>query len=77
MTWPLFKACEPPTIWIALAILGTVAVLAPTAWIAVWRGFVGAMAILAPILAVGRAARAVRGDSPGAEFGRWFRPLGG
>ncbi len=34
------------------------------------------MAVLAPALAIGRAARAVSGRTAESEFARWFQPLG-
>ena len=33
------------------------------------------MAVLAPVLAIGRAARAVSGRAAESEFARWFQPL--
>jgi hypothetical protein len=74
LTWPLFKACEPHVVLltlsaIALAGLTHEPLLAPS-----WRAYVACMAVLAPLLATARAARAVRRDGPGTEFDRWFRP---
>ena len=48
----------------------------PAAWLAAWRWGVRGMAVLAPSLAVARAARAVATGAVEAEFARWFRPDG-
>ena len=74
LTWPLFKACEPHVVLMALTLLALLAVVAPSAWLRLWRGGVLGMAVLAPLLASARAARAVRGHAVEAEFDRWFRP---
>lgn len=73
-TWPAFKACEPHVIMIGLMTLAILALTAPVAWLVLWRLGVLVMAALAPSLAIGRAARAVARDAPGAEFARWFQP---
>src|SRR4051812_5453915 len=73
LTWPLYKACEPHVVLMALAFLAVLAVVAPSAWLRLWRGGVLGMATLAPLLASARAARAVRGHAVEAEFERWFR----
>ena len=57
-----------------LTLLALLAVVAPSAWLRLWRGGVLGMAVLAPLLASARAARAVRGHAVEAEFDRWFRP---
>jgi hypothetical protein len=74
LTWPLFKACEPHTVLIGLTALAALASVAPAAWLGLWRAGVVGMAVLAPSLAVGRAARAVATGAVEAEFDRWFRP---
>jgi hypothetical protein len=74
LTWPLYKACEPHVVLLGLTALALLAVAAPAAWLVLWRVGVGAMAVLAPVLAIGRAARAVVRGSVEAEFDRWFRP---
>jgi hypothetical protein len=72
-TWPLFKLCEPHSVLIELAILAVLALLAPRLWFALWRGGVLLMALVAPSLAVGRAARAVVRGAVDDEFDRWFQ----
>jgi hypothetical protein len=75
LTWPAFKACEPHVVLIGLTGLAAVALIAPTAWLVLWRLGVVGMAVLAPTLAFGRAARSVARGSTEAEFARWFRPI--
>ncbi len=70
------KSCEPQVILAGLAGLALVACVHPWTWIWAWRAAVAAMAVVAPTLAIGRAARAIASDAPGEEFDRWFRPLG-
>jgi hypothetical protein len=74
-TWPLYKSCEPHVVLLGLTVLALVAILAPPVWSVLWRGAVGTMAVLAPALALGRAARAVTGRTVSLEFDRWFQPL--
>lgn len=76
-TWPVAKACEPHVVLMTLAALAVVAVSSPALWTVMVRGYVAAMAILAPALAIGRAGKAIVRDSPGMEFRRWFEPLDG
>jgi CDP-alcohol phosphatidyltransferase len=73
LTWPLYKACEPHVVLLGLTALALLAIAAPAAWLVLWRGGVRIMAILAPALAVGRAARAILRGAVEAEFERWFR----
>ena len=74
LTWPLYKACEPHVVLLGLTALSLLAIAAPAAWLMLWRGGVRFMAILAPALAFGRAARAIRRGAVEAEFDLWFRP---
>jgi hypothetical protein len=74
LTWPAFKACEPHVVLLALTALAALAVFAPPVWLASWRAGVRLMAVLAPALAFGRAARAVTRQAVDDEFDRWFRP---
>jgi hypothetical protein len=55
-------------------MLALLAPVVPSAWLWLWRGGVRIMAVLAPALAFGRAARAVTGKAVSAEFDRWFQP---
>ncbi len=77
LSWPVAKACEPHVVLMTMTTLALVALGSNGAWLLLLRGYVAAMAILAPTLALARAGRAILGDSPGAEFDRWFRPLDG
>jgi phosphatidylglycerophosphate synthase len=74
LTWPALKACEPHVVLIALTVLALVSFVFPDAWLALWRWGVRGMAVLAPVLAVGRAARAVSRRTTEAEFRLWFQP---
>jgi hypothetical protein len=74
-TWPAFKACEIHVITVALAGLGVLAIASPKAWLFLWQTLVICMAALAPVLAIGRAARSVNGRAAESEFARWFEPL--
>ncbi len=73
LTWPAYKACEPHVVLIALTLLAIPAGFQRPAWLWLWKATVLSMALLAPLLAVGRAARAILRDTPGNEFDRWFR----
>lgn len=74
LTWPLYKACEPHVVLLGLTALAPLAVATPAVWLVLWQGSVLAMAVLAPVLAIGRAARAIVRGTIEAEFDRWFRP---
>lgn len=73
-TWPAYKVCEPHVILLVLLALAAFAVFDPARWLELWRRGVVAMAILAPILAFGRSARAVSRQAIDGEFDRWFQP---
>jgi hypothetical protein len=75
LTWPAYKTCEPHVVSIGLTGLAAVAIGAPALWLALWRGGVLAMAIMSPLLAIVRIARAVRCGAVEDEFSRWFRPV--
>lgn len=75
-TWPAYKVCEPHAVLIGLTALAVVALASPLSWLALWRIGVLGMAVLAPMLAVARAGRAVATGATEAEFDRWFRPVG-
>jgi len=74
LTWPAYKACEPHVVLIGLTALAVLALGAPPLWLMLWRGGVRIMAVLAPALAFGRAARTVTRQTVSEEFERWFRP---
>jgi hypothetical protein len=75
LAWPASKACEPHVVLMALTALAVVALASPGAWLALWRIGVCGMAVLAPLLASARMARAVRRRAVEDEFGRWFQDL--
>ena len=54
-----YKACEPHVVLLALTVLALLAAVAPGLWQPLWVGGVLTMVILAPTLAIGRAARAI------------------
>lgn len=73
LTWPAYKACEPHMVTIGLVLLAVAAALAPGFWAGALRAAMLGMAVIAPVLAVARSARAVRLGAVEAEFARWFR----
>lgn len=75
LTWPAYKAFEPHVILIGMTGMAVAAVVAPPVWSELWRWGVMAMAILAPMLAIARIARAVNRGAAEAEFDRWFQPI--
>jgi hypothetical protein len=75
ITWPACKLCELHMVLTATLLLAALAVAAPQGWLAAWRVYVLTMAAIAPALAAGRVARAVRRGSVSEEFKRWFQPL--
>ena len=58
-----------------LTVLAVLAVVTPAVWLAIWRIGVLFLAVLAPLLGIGRTARSVSGNSVETEFARWFQPL--
>ncbi len=74
LTWPAYKACEAHVVLLWLTALAVLAAVTPGAWLIGWKATVSGLAVLAPLLAVGRAGRAIRRGSVEDEFGRWFRP---
>ena len=74
LSWPAAKACEPHVVLLALTVLAALALVWPPLWLTLWRGGMVAMVVLAPALAVGRAARAIRRGDVEEEFDRWFQP---
>jgi hypothetical protein len=75
LTWPASKACEPHVVLLGLTGLAALALAFPSAWLVLWKWGVRLMAALAPLLAFGRAARAVSRGAVEAEFARWFSTL--
>jgi hypothetical protein len=75
LTWPLYKACEYHVVLIGLLVLALLAVANPSAWLALWRGCVIVMALVAPLLAIGRCIRSVLRRTTENDFYRWFQPI--
>jgi hypothetical protein len=73
LTWPAYKSCEPHAVLLGLSALSVVALAAPPAWLVLWGWGVRGMAVLAPVLALGRVTRAAKRRTSEAEFARWFR----
>jgi hypothetical protein len=74
LTWPLYKACEPHVVLLTLTLVAILALVPGADWRAVLRAYVLCMALLAPVLAAARIARAIVSDRATAEFRRWFQP---
>jgi phosphatidylglycerophosphate synthase len=75
LTWPAYKACESHVVLLGMTAMAFMAIGAPSVWLNLWRGGAVAMAVLAPLLAIGRIARAVGCGAAEDEFARWFRPI--
>lgn len=74
-TWPAYKMCEPHAVLMTLLGLSVLAALSPLTWQSGWRVYVVIMAVMAPVLATARIARAVRRRAVEDEFARWFPQL--
>jgi hypothetical protein len=74
LTWPAFKLCEPHVVLMALTLLAAFALISTDFWLISWKWSVRGMAVLAPLLAIGRITRAISNHTVEAEFDRWFRP---
>jgi hypothetical protein len=75
ITWPAYKLCEVHVVIMGLTVLAVPAILFPPVWLALWRAGVLFLAVLAPVLGIGRTARSVSRNSVEADFSRWFQPL--
>jgi hypothetical protein len=75
LTWPLYKACEYHVMLMVLLGLAILALASQPVWLAAWRGWVILMALLAPLLAIGRSARAILRGTVELDFARWFQPF--
>ena len=75
LTDPAYMICEPHAALVAVLTLAAMAAVSPSWWVISWAAYVGSMAILAPVLAAGRIARAVVRRSVDEEFDRWFQPI--
>jgi hypothetical protein len=75
ITWPAYKLCEFHVVLIGLTALAALAIFAPPIWLAGWRLGVLCLALLAPLLGIGRTARSVIRNTVETEFARWFQPL--
>lgn len=74
LSWPLLKLCEAHVVLICLAMLAVLMVAWPETGSVALRLYVGGMAVVAPVLAAGRLARATCGGAAEKEFERWFQP---
>lgn len=74
-TWPMGKACEPHVVLMALCGLAAAAMVEPTIWLAMLKGFVATTAVVAPALAVARIAKTIARSELDREFDRLFRPV--
>ena len=75
ITWPAYKLCEIHVVIIGLTVLAVLALVFPPAWLALWRLGVLFLAMLAPVLGIGRIARYVSRDTVETEFAHWFHPI--
>jgi len=75
LTWPAYKACEIHVVLTGLAVLAVLAIAFPAVWLALWRAGVLLLAVLAPVLGVGRTARSISRNDVETEFSTWFQPL--
>jgi hypothetical protein len=75
LTWPAYKLCETHIVLMGLAALALLAVAYPAVWLTLWRAGVCTMAILAPLVALGRTTRSVVRRTIEREFSVWFQPL--
>ena len=75
VSWPLLKLCEPHVVLGSLSLLAILALIPGDTWMLAWRGYAGALACIAPVLAAVRIARTIVRDTTTQEFNCWFRPL--
>jgi hypothetical protein len=75
VTWPAYKLCEIHVVLIGLTGLAVLAVAYPALSLALWRAGVLCLAVLAPMLGIGRIARSVSRSNVETEFARWFQPV--
>ena len=59
ITWPAYKLCEIHVVLMGLTALAVLAIASPAVWTAHWRAGALLMAVLAPVLGIGRIARSV------------------
>jgi phosphatidylglycerophosphate synthase len=75
LTWPAYKLCEIHVVLIGLTVLAVLSVAYPALSLALWRAGVLCLAVLAPVLGIGRIARSVSRSTVETEFARWFQPV--
>ncbi|MFI5457967.1 MAG: phosphatidylglycerophosphate synthase [Isosphaerales bacterium] len=75
LTWPAYKLCEIHVVLMGLATLALVSAANPLVWLVLWRAGVCSMAVLAPLLAIGRTARSLMRRAVEDEFSVWFQPV--
>jgi CDP-alcohol phosphatidyltransferase len=74
LTWPAYKLCEFHVVLIGLTVLAVLAIASPVLSLVLWRAGVLFLAVLAPVLGIGRIARSVSRGTVETEFARWFQP---
>lgn len=74
LTWPMAKLCEPHVVLMMLGGLSVAAVERPMLWLGLWKIGVAMMAVVAPVIAIGRASKSILRREPDREFDRLFRP---
>ena len=77
LTWPAYKFCEFHVVLVGLTILAVLAVVVPSLWTTLWRFGVLFLAVLAPVIAIGRTGRSIMKSHVETEFSRWFQPVEG
>jgi phosphatidylglycerophosphate synthase len=75
VTWPMAKACEFHVVLSILTILMVAAAGSARVWLIGWEITAISLAIIAPVLALGRVARSISRGEADAEFHSWFRVL--
>jgi hypothetical protein len=75
LTWPAYKLCEIHVVLIGLTVLAVLEIASPALSLALWRAVVLFLAVLAPVLGIGRIARSVSRGTVETEFARWFQPV--
>ncbi len=77
LAWPFFKICEIHVLLFQWLGLGVMSLLAPALFTITWQGWTVLMAVVAPVLALGRIVRAIRLERVSKEFSIWFKPISG
>jgi hypothetical protein len=73
--WPAYKVCEVHVVIMGLTVLAVLAIVYPPVWLNLWQAGVLFLALLTPLLGIGRTVRSVARKTVEDEFSRWFQPL--